>query len=131
MQLNLISRASLAFLVLFLDIAVAPTKATVPATIPSCPSCEGRLGGSIQSAQVIKPSIQAALNKPQLVQQGRNLYEAGQFSVAVKFWQQAAKAYQAENDVLNQAMVLSNLSLAYQQLGQWNQASQALSLIHI
>jgi CHAT domain-containing protein len=127
MQLNLISRASLAFLVLFLDIAVAPTRATVPATIPSCPSCETGLGGSVQSAQVINPSIQAALNNPQLVQQGRNLYEAGQFSLAVEFWQQAAKAYQAENDLLNRAMVLSNLSLAYQQLGQWNQASQAIA----
>lgn len=127
MQLNLISRASLAFLVLFLDIGVPPTRATVPATLPSCPSCEGRLGGSVQSAQVINPSIQAALNNPQLVQQGRNLYEAGQFSLAVEFWQQAAKAYQAENDLLNGAMVLSNLSLAYQQLGQWNQASQAIA----
>jgi len=68
-----------------------------------------------------------AINTPQVVQQGRELYETEKFSEAAAVWQQAAKAYQAQNDVLNQAMVLSNLSLAYQQLGQWTQATQAIA----
>jgi Flp pilus assembly protein TadD len=61
------------------------------------------------------------------VQQGRELYEAGQFSQAVKVWQQAAKTYQTTKDLPSLAMVLSNLSLAYQQLGQLNQAKQAIA----
>jgi CHAT domain-containing protein len=89
--------------------------ASVPAEISPCPPCEGGLGGS------------NAINTPQLVQQGRELYETEKFSEAAAVWQQAAKAYQVQNDVLNQAMVLSNLSLAYQQLGQWTQATKAIA----
>ena len=62
-----------------------------------------------------------------MVQQGRELYVAGQFSQAVIVWQQANSAFKAQGDVLNQAMVLSNLSLAYQQLGQWSQATTAIA----
>jgi len=61
------------------------------------------------------------------VQQGKTLYEAGQFTEAVKVLQQAAAAFKATGDGLRQAMTLSNLSLAYQQLGQWSQAEQAIA----
>jgi CHAT domain-containing protein/tetratricopeptide (TPR) repeat protein len=60
-----------------------------------------------------------------LEQQGRTLYEAEQFSEAVRLWQQAVDAFKARNDELNAAMTLSNLSLAYQQLGQWQEAEEA------
>ncbi len=73
-----------------------------------------------------EPQIQAITN-PQLVQKGRELYETEQFSEAVKVWQQSLQAYQGQNDVANQAMVLSNLSLAYQQLGQWEAATKAIA----
>ncbi len=75
------------------------------------------------SIPAINPIVQLHDAK-QLVQQGRELYEAEQFSKAVIVWQQA---YQAQSDVLNQAMVLSNLSLAYQQLGQWEQATKVIA----
>lgn len=76
---------------------------------------------------VENPFIPGLLDAPQLVQQGKELYKAGQSFEAVKVWQQAARAYQAQSDVLNQAMVLSNLSLAYQQLGQWSEATAAIT----
>ncbi|GAB4177855.1 MAG: hypothetical protein Fur006_09820 [Coleofasciculaceae cyanobacterium] len=60
-----------------------------------------------------------------LEQQGRTLYDAEQFSEAVRLWQQAVDAFKARNDELNAAMTLSNLSLAYQQLGQWQEAEEA------
>lgn len=85
------------------------------------------------SIPAINPIVQLD-DATQLVQQGRVLYEAEQFSKAVTVWQQAAQVYEAESDVLNQAMVLSNLSLAHQQLGQWEQAkrslAQSLKLLH-
>ncbi|MFB2974695.1 CHAT domain-containing protein [Microseira sp. BLCC-F43] len=62
-----------------------------------------------------------------LVQQGKAFYEAGQFSEAAKIWQQAADAFAAAGDKLNQASALSNLSLTYQQLGLWNQAKDAIA----
>nr|WP_200892384.1 CHAT domain-containing protein [Aliterella atlantica] len=63
----------------------------------------------------------------QLFQTGKELYQTEQFARAIKVWQQALQAYQAQNDIANQAMVLSNLSLAYQQLGQWDEAKKAIA----
>ena len=59
--------------------------------------------------------------------QGRKYYEAGQFAEAAKTWEQAVKVFAAQGDKLNYAMVLSNLSLTYQQLGQWQQAQKAIA----
>ena len=57
--------------------------------------------------------------------QGRQYYETGQFAAAANFWSQAARAFASLGDRLNQAMVLNNLSLAYQQLGQLSEAKKA------
>jgi tetratricopeptide (TPR) repeat protein len=46
---------------------------------------------------------------------------------AAALWQQAVSAFAARGDRLNQAMALSNLSLTYQQLGQWEPANQAIA----
>lgn len=61
-----------------------------------------------------------------LVQQGKKLYEAGQFTLAVKALQQAAADFRTHRDSLREAMTLSNLSLAFEQLGLWNQAEKAI-----
>lgn len=62
-----------------------------------------------------------------LEQQGRSLYTNGQFSQAITAFQQAAQAYAAQGSLLKQAIVLSNLALTYQQLGQWTEANQAIT----
>ncbi|MEB3355726.1 MAG: CHAT domain-containing protein [Synechococcales bacterium] len=62
-----------------------------------------------------------------LVQQGREAYQTGQFAQAVTLWQQAAAAYQAQPDSLNQALVFSYLASAYQQLGAWTDAREAIA----
>ncbi len=64
---------------------------------------------------------------PQWLQEGRDYYEAGQYAAAVKVWQQAVPAFQSQGDSLNQAMVLSNLALAYQALGQLPEAKNAIA----
>ncbi len=61
-----------------------------------------------------------------LDQQARSFYTNQQYSNAAKLFLQAAQAYQSSNDPIRQALSLSNLSLAYQQLGQWNDANQAI-----
>ena len=63
----------------------------------------------------------------QLVQQGKAHYDAGQFQQAAADLQQAADQFQAQGDPLNQAATLSNLSLAYQQLGEWDAATGAIA----
>ncbi|MBD2519501.1 CHAT domain-containing protein [Nostoc sp. FACHB-973] len=66
-------------------------------------------------------------NAKNLAEQGRNLYEAEKFSDAVKILQQAAASYASSGDRLLQAMTLRNLSLAYQQLGLWTEAQEAIA----
>lgn len=62
-----------------------------------------------------------------LLQQGKVLYEAGQFAQAVKVLQQAVKSYSSQGNELRQAVALSNLALAYQKLGDLTQAQQAIT----
>lgn len=80
----------------------------------------------VAGTPLINPIVQVS-DPDQQEQQGRTLYEAGKFFEAATVWQQAAQAYQAQGDALNQAMVLSNLALAYQQLGMWPQATAAIT----
>lgn len=61
-----------------------------------------------------------------LIEQSRQRYEAGQFSAAVQLLQQAADEFANTGDFLNQAIALSNLSLAYQKLGKWEAAQAAI-----
>ncbi|MBD2778918.1 CHAT domain-containing protein [Iningainema tapete] len=62
-----------------------------------------------------------------LVQQSQALYEAGKFVEAVQLLKKAASEFKATNDKFNEAISLSNLSLAYQQLGQWQEATEAIA----
>lgn len=61
------------------------------------------------------------------VDQGKQLYEAGRYTDAITQLQQGLEHYQQQGDQLRQAMVLSNLSLTYQQLGNWSEATQAVT----
>ncbi len=61
------------------------------------------------------------------IQQGKELYQAGQFSEAVTAWQKAAAMFEAQGDVLNQALTLSFLASAFEQLGQWTEATEAIT----
>ncbi|MBW4564985.1 MAG: CHAT domain-containing protein [Mojavia pulchra JT2-VF2] len=61
-----------------------------------------------------------------LVERGKAYYEAGQFTEALKVLEQAAIDFENTGDKLNQALVLSNLSLTYQQLGKTTQAQTAI-----
>ncbi|MBP5977472.1 CHAT domain-containing protein [Brasilonema sp. CT11] len=63
----------------------------------------------------------------QLVSQGEALYQAGRFGEAVTVLQQAVSIYQREGDRLAQAAASTNLSLAFEQLGSWKEASKAIN----
>ena len=71
--------------------------------------------------------LQNQTNLLELVEQGRILYKTGRFAEAAAIWQQAASAFSVQEDVLNLAMVLSNLSLAYQQMGKWEKAEKEIT----
>lgn len=88
----------------------------------------GAVGLPIVAEKAVATSIvQRVSNAQTLMQQGRTLYEAERFSEAAVVLQQAASAFQAAGDKLWQAATLSNLSLVYQQLGQWPEAENAIA----
>ena len=62
-----------------------------------------------------------------LVEQSKILYDGGRFAEAVQILQQAVQEYRQKGESLRLAASLSNLSLAYQQLGAWNEAQQAIT----
>ena len=91
---------------LFIVSAISPAIAKVPSATPI-----------LQVQQNSEPPIDKAVK----------LYRAGQFAEAAKAWQLAATVFFAQGDKLNQAMALSNLSLTYQQLGEWEPAKKAIA----
>ena len=62
-----------------------------------------------------------------LLKQGKGLYDSGRFAEAVDVLELALESNRTKEDQLSEAMVLSNLSLAYQQLGLWTQAKNAIA----
>ena len=102
-----------AYLTVFLNPGISSVSAMVPVA-----------ERSVQE----QPTLPSLAQAPAfLVQQGKELYEAGQYESAVKVLQQASEGYKTQGDVLQQAIALSNLSLVYQQLGQWERAGEAIS----
>ncbi|MBE9114830.1 CHAT domain-containing protein [Lusitaniella coriacea LEGE 07157] len=61
------------------------------------------------------------------LERGRQLYEAGRFAAAANAWENAAQGYETQGDRANQALSLSYLSLAHQELAQWEDAKDAIA----
>lgn len=61
----------------------------------------------------------------QLIQTAKQLYNSQQFNSAIPVWQKALEIL--PDNSLNEAMALSNLSLTYQKLGQWQEAETAIN----
>ncbi|MGF1570912.1 MAG: CHAT domain-containing protein [Nodosilinea sp.] len=90
------------------------------------------MGLPMAAQQITTPQAAPQIAQPgsdanALDRQGRQRYEAAQYTEAVALWQQAIALFQATGNLVGQAQTLSNLSLAYQQLGQWNEASDAIA----
>ncbi len=78
---------------------------------------------AMTAAVEVFPQHQTANTVAELVAKGKNLYQAENYSAAIQTLKQALAEYQAQEDNLRQAMVLSNIALAYQQLGEWQQVN--------
>lgn len=60
-------------------------------------------------------------------QKGKELYQQGSYQEAIQVWEQIAQNYRNQENWLNLASILSNLALAYQQVGLSSQAQQAIT----
>jgi CHAT domain-containing protein len=75
-----------------------------------------------------RQSIQSQSSALSLVEAGKQYYDAGRFSEAVRVLGQAAKLYEAEGDIFKQVQSLSWMSLAQQKLGLAQEAQEAIDL---
>jgi CHAT domain-containing protein len=98
------------FLGLLLAIAVPPAMAILEPATP----------------QQVAPASNTPIAASSSLSEGRNLYQAGRFAEAVSALQAVAQAYDRAGDRPNQALSLSYLSLAYQELSQWDEAQAAI-----
>jgi CHAT domain-containing protein len=110
-------RLPLYFLIALLCIVGSPVLAKVPGSITTLSQLP------INSLTALAVDSDPA----SLLQQGKTLYNIGNFAKAVEVLQQAVQEYKQRGESLTLAATLSNLSLAYQQLGEWSQAQQAIT----
>ncbi|MEH2245689.1 CHAT domain-containing protein [Nostoc sp.] len=110
-------RLLLYFLIALLCILSSPVLAKVP----------GSINSSFQVPINSLTLLAVAADPASLLEQGKVLYNTGKFAKAVEVLQQAVQAYKQQGENLRMAVTLSNLSLAYQELGAWSQAQQAIT----
>jgi len=80
-----------------------------------------------QATESLPVNISQSPSAPTLLKTGIEEFQAERFTEAIASWQNALNAYTLSEDRLHQALVLSNLSLAYQHLGQWSEAEENLN----
>lgn len=95
---------SLSIFSLCVAFTITPVKASLPITTPVV-------------------SISQSTN---WLEQGRNLYSSGRFAEAIAAWQAAAQKYRSAGDHVNEALSLSYLSTAQQELNQWEPAKVSI-----
>lgn len=64
---------------------------------------------------------------PTFLERGRIQFEMGRYSEAVTVWQQAAQRFETDGNNPQLALSLNYLSMAYQELGQWEEAERAIA----
>ncbi|MEM7715171.1 MAG: CHAT domain-containing protein [Cyanobacteria bacterium P01_A01_bin.68] len=78
----------------------------------------------------IKYITQNNLNLQSLLETGQRLYNSGNFTEAISVLKQAALIFQNQGNLIKQAIALSNISLAYKQIGEYQQALSYITQSH-
>ncbi len=84
--------------------------------------------GSVQPRTAPRIVQNNTLDATALFQQGKQYYTQGQYTRSAEILERAILGFSQAGDRVNQAIALSNLSLVFQQLGQWEKAENTLGL---
>lgn len=95
----------------------------VSTTVPA----QGQTNFPVQGNENGKLALSSAADPKSLLEQGRSFYVAGRFAEAAKLWEAAAVNFESQGDGINQAWSLSYLSLALQNLGDWQKAELSIT----
>ncbi|MEM9217119.1 MAG: CHAT domain-containing protein [Cyanobacteria bacterium P01_F01_bin.150] len=95
------------------------------------PALNAGISRAIAPSSTVASTV--AQTPEQQEQQAQTKYESGQYREAEALLQRSRQAYDIAGDWVGEAVTLSNLSLTYQQLGEWSNAScrvtQAIALL--
>ncbi|MEH2436121.1 MAG: CHAT domain-containing protein [Nostoc sp.] len=80
----------------------------------------------IKASPLVTISVLSSAQPANGLELGRNFYQSGSFAEAIRVWQTAAQQYHNQGDRTNEALSLSYLSLAQQELNQWEAAKQSI-----
>lgn len=83
--------------------------------------------GAIQPQLNQNPATITLTAPEELLEQGERLFQAGRLTDAINILQQAIRIYKQSGNNLGQAAAQTNLSLAFEQLGSWKQATVAIN----
>ncbi|MEM7590251.1 MAG: CHAT domain-containing protein [Cyanobacteria bacterium P01_A01_bin.83] len=86
------------------------------------------LGFKLNVTAQVRAGLVSSVNPKQLVAQAHRQYHLGKSSAAIHLLEQAQAIYQQQQQLLPQAQVLALISLAQQQLGNWQLAHQNLEM---
>ena len=87
----------------------------------------GTTANQRQNLVVILSQSSTEIKASNLLPEGKQYYQTGQFSAAVEAWQKALTISQNRGETLKQIQALNYLSLAYQELGRWRDAQTAIA----
>ncbi|MDY7013420.1 MAG: CHAT domain-containing protein [Cyanobacteriota bacterium] len=78
------------------------------------------------NVSLVARSADTSIDSSNLLEQGKQSYENGQFFEAAQIWEKAVKLYRSQGKTLNRIQALNYLALAYKELGQWPEAEVAI-----
>ncbi|MGL5804571.1 MAG: CHAT domain-containing protein [Xenococcaceae cyanobacterium] len=78
-------------------------------------------------AQTLPSSVLSEVNDAIATEkQGKDAYKIGRIDESIAAWMQALQGFRERGDKFAQVRISSNLALAYQQLGKWHEAENAI-----
>jgi CHAT domain-containing protein len=80
-----------------------------------------------ENEQVHSPNVSSVTPTSELLHQSRELYQKEQYAEAAQLLEQVVETARSQGSDLEAAIALSNLSLAYQYLGRWDDAEVAIA----
>jgi CHAT domain-containing protein/exonuclease VII small subunit len=82
--------------------------------------------GSVNAEDSSSKAIEFATKITPLESRGMQLYTQGNLEAAIAIWQQAGQTYANAGNFLGESRVLSNIALAYGELGNWHKAQSEI-----
>ena len=93
----------------------------IPVLLSKADAQNNFIQSNLNSAYLAQTS-QNQINPENLLEKAKKLYDAQRFSEAISILEQAAQVFQSQSNSIKQAIALSNISNAYKQIGEYQQA---------